>query len=80
MVDFGGVVMINFEEKLFSMKIERQILENQEIILLALSELQNIQDSKGRKVTNTLINKYHKTRKLLGKSYIERGDTEYFDY
>lgn len=72
--------IINFQEKLLYMNVERQILENQEIILLALSKLQNLRDSEGRKVTNTLIDKYHKTRKLLGKSYIEQGDTDPYDY
>ena len=72
--------IINFQEKLLYMNVERQILENQETILLALSKLQNLKDSEGRKVTNTLIDKYHKTRKLLGKSYIEWGDTDPYDY
>lgn len=60
-------------------KIEERILENQEVILLALSKLLTPQckgalnDTNGQtKANNRLIDCYHKTRKILGKEYIER--------
>ena len=62
---------MNKEDRL---KIER-ILENQEVILLALSKftvceaatMQSFAD-----ITNKLIDCYHATRMTLGKSYIKR--------
>ena len=58
-------------------EIERQILENQEVILLALNKLltphcKGILDANGETRTNArIINAYHKTRKLLGKNPYE---------
>lgn len=58
--------------------IEKQILENQEIIMLALNKLLTphckgmLRDSNGEtEANNNLIRNYHRTRKLLGKDYIE---------
>ncbi len=73
----------NFQDKIFWMTIGRQILENQEIILLALSKLvlPRAVNHEGTVLVNTLIDKYHKTRKLLGKSYLKRGDnTDPYEY
>lgn len=52
----------------------KQILENQEIILLALSKLilPKCTNSKMAWINNRLIDNYHLTRKALGKDYIER--------
>lgn len=59
--------------------IERQILENQEIIILAISKLllphckgMLLDTSNQTKTNNLLIDNYHLTRKLLGKDYIRR--------
>ena len=58
-------------------EVEKYILENQEIILLALNKLltphcKGILDANGETRTNTrIINAYHKTRKLLGKNPYE---------
>jgi len=56
--------------------VDKQVLENQEIILLALSQLLLSQtgctDPKHRQTNNLLIDNYHKTRMLLGKDYIKR--------
>lgn len=58
-------------------EIEIQILENQEIILLALNKLltphcKGILDANGETRTNVrVIDAYHKTRKLLGKDPYE---------
>lgn len=59
--------------------IERQILENQEIIILAISKLLlphckgMLRDTSDQtKTNNLLIDNYHLTRKLLGKDYIQR--------
>jgi hypothetical protein len=53
---------------------EKMILENQEVILLAISKLLtphckgSLVDSNGETRTNVkLIDNYHKTRKMLGK-------------
>lgn len=62
---------MNKEDRL---KIER-ILENQEVILLALSKF-TVQEAATMQsmadVTNKLIDCYHATRMTLGKSYIKR--------
>jgi len=56
----------------------KQILENQEVILIALCQLmQNnsdrvAKDQSYRQTINKLIDGYHHTRKILGKDYIER--------
>ena len=57
--------------------VEKQILENQEVLLLATSKLilgaDNIRDlSSVVKINNSLIDNYHRTRKMLGKDYIKR--------
>lgn len=52
----------------------KQILENQEAILLALSKLilPKCINSETAQLNNQLIDNYHLTRKILGKDYIER--------
>ena len=52
----------------------KQILENQETILLALSKLILPKCTNGETVrlNNRLIDNYHLTRKILGKDYIKR--------
>ena len=54
--------------------ITKQILENQEVILLALSKimLPKCANSETTQLNNRLIDNYHLTRKLLGKDYIKR--------
>lgn len=58
--------------------MQGQILRNQEVMLIAISQLmQNNPDRviKGqgyRDTINELIDEYHHTRKILGKDYIER--------
>ena len=58
-------------------EIEKYILENQEIILLALNKLltphcKGILDANEETRTNIrIIDAYHKTRKLLGKNPYE---------
>ena len=58
-------------------EVEKYILENQEIILLALNKLltphcKGILDVNGETKTNAkIINAYHKTRELLGKDPYE---------
>lgn len=55
---------------------EKQILENQEIITLALSQLMlhsmNCRNINDITIRNRLIDNYHKTRMILGKDYIKR--------
>lgn len=53
--------------------IER-MLENQEVILLALSKiyLPNVHNSETAQTENSLIDCYHETRRILGKEYIDR--------
>ncbi|MDV3427430.1 MAG: hypothetical protein LIR50_10250 [Bacillota bacterium] len=56
-------------------EIEKTILENQEVILSALAQFAVSKVSKNQKYAkhvNALIDNYHKTRKLLGKTYIQR--------
>lgn len=52
----------------------KQILENQEVILLALSKLilPKCTNSETVQLNNRLIDNYHLTRKVLGKDYIKR--------
>ena len=54
--------------------ITKQILENQEVILLALSTLilPKCVNSEITRLNNRLIDNYHLTRKVLGKDYIKR--------
>ena len=58
--------------------MQGQILRNQEVMLIAISQLmQNnpdrvIKDQGYRDTINELIDEYHHTRKILGKDYIER--------
>lgn len=56
--------------------IERQILENQEIMLSALSELMlytmNPTEIHDRQIVNRLSDNYNKTRMMLGKDYVKR--------
>jgi len=56
--------------------IEKQILENQEIMTLALSQLMlhsmDSRDHNDITIRNRLIDNYHKTRMVLGKDYIKR--------
>lgn len=58
-------------------EVEKYILENQEIILLALNKLltphcKGTLDANGETKTNVrIIDAYHKTRKLLGKDPYE---------
>ena len=56
--------------------IERQILENQEIMLSALSELMlytmNPLQIHDRQIVNRLADNYNKTRMMLGKDYVKR--------
>jgi len=56
--------------------LDKQVLENQEIILLALSRLMvntiNPIDIQDRKVVNRLADNYNKTRMILGKDYVKR--------
>lgn len=56
--------------------LDKQVLENQEIILLALSRLMvntiNPIDIQDRKVVNRLADNYNKTRMMLGKDYVKR--------
>ena len=62
--------------------VEKRILENQEIILLTLSEmmLKNFnQKSDDSKIINALIDCYHATRKINCKSFIERGSSGLLD-
>lgn len=56
------------------LSVTKQILENQEAILLALSELitPKCTNSGTAQVNNQLIDNYHLTRKMLGEDYIER--------
>ena len=51
-----------------------RVLENQEVILEVLSRIitPTVRDSKMAQANNELIDCYHKTRKMLNKSYIER--------
>lgn len=58
--------------------IEKRLLENQEVILLALNKLLtpyckgSLRDANGEtSANNKLIDCYHMTRKILGKDYIE---------
>ena len=53
--------------------IER-MLENQEVILLALSKmyLPNVHNSETAQIENSLIDCSHETRRILGKEYIDR--------
>lgn len=56
-------------------EVEKTILENQEVILNVLAQFAVSKVSKNQKYAkhvNTLIDSYHKTRKLLGKTYIQR--------
>lgn len=54
-------------------EVEKMILENQEVIMLALNKLltphcKGILDRNDETTTNVcLINNYHNTRKMLGK-------------
>ena len=52
----------------------KQMLENQEVILLALSKLilPKCTNSETARLNNQLIDNYHLTRKVLGKDYIKR--------
>ena len=52
----------------------KQILENQEVILLTLSKLilPKCTNSETSQLNNRLIDSYHLTRKILGKDYIKR--------
>ena len=56
--------------------LDKQVLENQEVILLALSRLMvntiNPIDIQDRKVVNRLADNYNKTRMILGKDYVKR--------
>ena len=56
--------------------LDKQVLENQEIILLALSRLMvntiNPIDIQDRKIINRLADNYNKTRMILGKDYVKR--------
>lgn len=56
--------------------LDKQVLENQEIILLALSRLMvntiNPIDIQDRKIINRLADNYNKTRMMLGKDYVKR--------
>lgn len=51
-----------------------RMLENQEVILLALSKmyLPNVHNSETAQTENKLIDCYHETRRILGKEYIDR--------
>ncbi len=56
-------------------EVEKTILENQEVILNALAQFAVSKVSTNQKYAkhvNALIDNYHKTRKLLGKTYIQR--------
>lgn len=54
-------------------EVEKMILENQEVIILALNKLltpycRGVMDKNGETRANTrLINNYHETRKMLDK-------------
>ena len=56
--------------------LDKQVLENQEIILLALSRLMvntmKLTDIQDRKIINRLADNYNKTRMILGKDYVKR--------
>ena len=56
--------------------IIKRILENQEIMLLALSKLilPKVCEMKLAHLENNLIDCYHETRRILGKKYIDRYD------
>ena len=59
------------------LEVDKYILENQEVILLALNKLltphcKGILDVNGETTTNVkIIDAYHKTRELLGKNPYE---------
>lgn len=50
-----------------------RVLENQEAILEGLTRIITplVKDSKLAQTNNKLIDCYHRTRKLIGKSYVE---------
>lgn len=56
--------------------LDKQVLENQEVMLLALSRLMvytiNPIDIQDRKIVNRLADNYNKTRMILGKDYVKR--------
>ena len=56
--------------------IIKRILENQEIMLLALSKLilPKVREMNMARLENNLIDCYHETRRILGKDYIDRYD------
>ena len=68
-------------------EIEERILENQEIMLLALCNLVQKsfnKESGDTKIINGLIDCYHATRKINNKSFINRGmggllDKDYYE-
>lgn len=59
------------------LEVDKYILENQEVILLALNKLltphcKGILDTNGETTTNAkIIDAYHKTKELLGKNPYE---------
>ena len=66
-------------ENIDKFEVQERILENQEAILAGLSALLtphcrgSLLDANGEtRSNNRLIDCYHKTRKMLGKSYIKR--------
>ena len=69
---------------IINLQVEKRILENQEVIMLALENiLQNTQilvdksllsdeSVYARSIGNKLIDCYHETRRILNKKYIDR--------
>lgn len=70
--------------KIINLQVEKRILENQEVIMLALEKVlrdtQILVDKSllsnesiySRNVGNKLIDCYHETRRILNKKYIDR--------
>lgn len=70
--------------KIINLQVEKRILENQEVIMLALEKV--LRDTRilvdksllsdesiyARNVGNKLIDCYHETRRILNKKYINR--------
>lgn len=56
--------------------LDKQVLENQEVILAALGRLMvytmNPTKDYDRQVVNRLADNYNKTRMMLGKDYVKR--------
>lgn len=64
----------NKEKMIDDNSFKERVLENQETLLLALSEIITPMITTNRRLThinNELIDCYHRTRKMLNKPYIE---------